>query len=534
MSLDEAITSAVQATEVVRVLSGVSAGSTGQTIYDPAITNTQVDQARAVFDPNLVTGHNFFRFESPSAIIDPGAPFGARIVGTDSESYNFDLGVVQQKASGGTARLNVNANPTRIDVPGLALNPSSRSSLDLSFTQPLLQGAGRTVNQAPIIIARIDTERSYFQLKDSVQELVRSVIDGYWGLVAARTELWARQRQIEQAEFAFEFFDAQRQTGRADLGDTAQAAVSLANFRANLIATRANLLNREAAFRNVLGLPPGDDRRIEPTTAPLERQLVADWESLLINAEANRPDIIELKLILEADQQRLLLANNQALPQLDATALYRWNGLEGETPAGPTIRTRGGQFTEWQMGVNFSVPLGLRAGRAQLRQLELVIARDRALLDQQMHAVEHSLAQSLRNLEQLYAQYEAFHAVREASKANLDRQMALFRVGGVRSEQINYLNVLQAITDWGNSVTAEAQSLTAYNAELATLQREQGVILENHGIRFLEERYGSIGPLGRLAHDVCYPRAEVPQRNAENYGDTGMAAEESFNLKDGL
>ncbi|MEZ6078084.1 MAG: hypothetical protein R3C56_21155 [Pirellulaceae bacterium] len=49
---------------------------------------------------------------------------------------------------------------------------------------------------------------------------------------------------------------------------------------------------------------------------------------------AERPDIIELKLILEADQQRLLLSNNQARPQLNGVALYRWNrlGLEGLAP----------------------------------------------------------------------------------------------------------------------------------------------------------------------------------------------------------
>ena len=42
----------------------------------------------------------------------------------------------------------------------------------------------------------------------------------------------------------------------------AQAQVSYHQFRANLIAAEASLLTREGTLRNILGLPPSDDRRI--------------------------------------------------------------------------------------------------------------------------------------------------------------------------------------------------------------------------------------------------------------------------------
>ena len=43
LSLDEAIRIALTNSEVVRVLTGVSAASSGRTIYDTAIANNQVD-----------------------------------------------------------------------------------------------------------------------------------------------------------------------------------------------------------------------------------------------------------------------------------------------------------------------------------------------------------------------------------------------------------------------------------------------------------------------------------------------------------
>src|SRR5207302_11291795 len=107
---------------------------------------------------------------------------------------------------------------------------------------------------------------------------------------------------------------------------------------------------------------------------------------------------IELKLIVEADQVRLLQAENQALPRLDAVALYRWNGLSGTMPNGQHLESGSGQFTDWSLGVNFSVPLGLRQGRAQTRQQALLVARDRANVEQAVHAAVHELATNIREL----------------------------------------------------------------------------------------------------------------------------------------
>ena len=166
----------------------------------------------------------------------------------------------------------------------------------------------RPANLAPIVLARIDTERSYFQFKDSVQELVRSVIEAYWSIVFARTDVWAREQQVKQAQFAYDRTVAAFAVGSADVGETAQAKTALANFRRQPAYRRTNLLQREAAFRNLLGFPAYDPEQITPVTPPIQDRLDMDWEQILSLAEENRPDVIELKLVLEADQQLLYQA----------------------------------------------------------------------------------------------------------------------------------------------------------------------------------------------------------------------------------
>jgi outer membrane protein TolC len=530
LSLDDAIRICLENDQVIRVLTGVTAVASGRTIYDTAITNTAIDDARARFDPFLSVNQSWDRFEPPTAVfVDPLNPAaGTIITGVRTDDYRLDVGLTKDNPLGGQWDFGFDLVSERFQPGVFPLNPQTRSATTLSYTQPLLRGAGTRANLAPVVLARIDTERSFFQLKSAVQDQVQSVIAGYWNLVAARVDIWAIEQQILQAEFALRLATAEQEVGRKNASDRAQAQSSLASFRANLIGAKNDALQREAALRNVLGLPPWDESQLIPVSEPRFDRFEPVWQDLVDLAALQRPDIVELKLILEADEQQLILANNAALPQLDAVGLYRWNGLSGEMPNGNGISSGPGQFTDWTLGVNFSVPLGLRRERAVLRQRELIIARDRANLNQGLHAASHSVATTVRSLDLAYEQFLAFKATREAALENLRIQDGIFRSGF--RESFNFLNVLVAISDWGNAVRNEAASVAQYNTLLAELELQTGTILESHGVRFYEERYGSIGPLGRLAPRVCYPMSSPPTLNADRYPPGQRPAENSFDL----
>ena len=170
--------------------------------------------------------------------------------------------------------------------------------------------------------------------------------------------------------------------------------------------------------------------------------------------------------------------------------------------------------------------MGLRSARAGVRQQQLVIARDKANLKQGLHSVVHELATTIRSLDQNYRLYEVFKDSRVAARYNLDRQNKDFDSG-----RSIYLNVLQAITDWGNSVSNEANTLTQYNIGLAELERNTGTILESHGIRFVEERFGAIGPLGNWSEPIFYPYSNPSTSNEPRYPDSGVKSEAQFKLK---
>ncbi len=536
LPLDEAINLALQHSEVIRVLAGTSAVSSGQTIYDTAIATSAIDQAIGRFDPVFSANSIFRRNETPFAVPDPADPLRALIVDRRVSGTDISAGLSQTNRFGGVADFSVldNWNRRGAGPPGSgSLDPTHSPTMELSYTQPLLAGFGRPANQAPIVIARLGLDQSYFQFKDSVQELVQGVVTAYWQLVQARTELWAREIQVSQALFAAQLAAARLKTGSGDQADTAQSSASYANFKATLIAARSSVLQREAALRNLLGLTPEDGSRLVPSTPPTRDRIEFRWEEVVATAQQKRPDLIELNLILLADQQRLIQGRNLAKPTLNAVALQRWNGLSGRLLDGSNLSTSPDDHTDWTLGVTFSVPLGLRQARAQVRSRELLIARDRANIRQGLHQIEHTLAASVRNVDQFFLQYEAYRETRDAARDNLEVQTTRYTINvGNATRGVPLLNALQAITDWGNAVVSEAQSLTSYNSELASLERHTGTILDTHGITFVEEQYASIGPWGHCVGPDCYPKDLRATKSGERYPDSEKPSEEFFDLND--
>jgi outer membrane protein TolC len=540
LSLDEAIRIALENARVIRVLAGTTVSSSGQTIYDAAISNTTIDQEQGRFDPALNQKNLWSRTNTPTgsfglsnafittgAQLNPFVPSQAIITSNPIDTYMNTLGLSKTNLLGGQSTLNWIENPTRFAGLGpFPLNPENPHSVELSYTQPLLQGGGYLVNTAPIAIARLNTEQSFYRYKDSVQEMVRGVIEAYWTLVQTRIDVFARTIQVEQSRAAMDREEARLKVRLGDLATLAQARVSYNQFRANLIAAEASVLTQEGALRNILGLPPSDNRRIIPISAPTGQRLKPEWDALLSLAGERRPNIAELKSIVEADRVRVEQAENQALPKLDALATYRFNGLSGTTPAGNELETRPGQYTDWSVGLNFSLSLGQRQSRAVVRQQSLILARDQANVDQALHAAIHELAGTIRNLDSAYEQYLAFKETRVAAAANVKIQSDIFNAG-----RTIYLNVLQALNDWGNAVTSEAQQFLTYNIALATLERQTGTILETHGLVFHEEQFLAAGPLGRLGHGRDYPSALVPTGSPNRYPGTANPSENTFDLK---
>ena len=254
LTLDEAIRSALESSKAIRLLAGETATPSGQTIYDATIVNTQIDQRAAQFDPQVQVQNTWGQTDLPEPFTLSN-PLDVRFAGERTDTYNLNAGVTKNMVTGGQLGFNVTTADAfttpyfSSTTPGLvALNPQQTTTAGFNLTQPLLQGAGPAVNLAPIVIARINTERSFFQMKDSTQQMVRGVIQAYWALVFARADVLAKDIQVQQSDEGLKLAQARFDVGMANFADVAQAKSALETFRAALVTSRANLLQSEGRY----------------------------------------------------------------------------------------------------------------------------------------------------------------------------------------------------------------------------------------------------------------------------------------------
>ena len=99
------------------------------------------------------------------------------------------------------------------------------------------------------------------------------------------------------------------------------------------------MITTERQLRNILGLPPADNRRIIPVTPPTEARLEPDWDASLAQMLNFQPDIVQQQILVRVAELQLLIARNQLLPQLNFNALYQFNGLGQQLDSAEAVMT---------------------------------------------------------------------------------------------------------------------------------------------------------------------------------------------------
>ena len=178
----------------------------------------------------------------------------------------------------------------------------------------------------------------------------------------------------------------------------------------------------ERRLRLLLGLPLNDDRLIRPNQEPSLAKVVFDWDTVVSESLTRRPELRRQRLNVRRRELELLAHQNFLKPRLDAVGRYRYRGLGHDLidPAGGPFLDNAyqtlasGDYQEWQLGFEFSMPLGFREGHAAVRNSQLLLAREQALLHEQERQVVHDLSNVMSDLDRAY----------KLAQVNLNRRRA--------------------------------------------------------------------------------------------------------------
>jgi outer membrane protein TolC len=484
LALDEAIRIALSNSGVVRVLGG-GAPSVAATPYDPAIAEARVRSALAAFDAGLTSSvySNWIK-RPPEALFGPGLAEP-----TERDEAGVTLNVTKPWLTGAESRVGYNPPLNYLYIPDAdpdAFNPLYTSNIEFALRQPLLKGFGVAVNKAPIRIAQLRRDQVALETRQAVMASVRSVAEAYWELHAAREAAAAIEQVVPLLERVVQIEEERMAAQRSVRVDVAKAQSQLRAVRQQAYEARAAIVQSELRLRNLLGLLPTDGYQVIPSSRPLEAPVQIDLSASLATAQEQRPDLARQQLAVRTRETELLVARNAGLAQVDAVGLYRWTGT-GEDVGSSMDQMFRTYFHDWQAGITVSVPIGRRAGAAGVRAATLQLARERALMQQALHAANHQITSLME--EAAYA-HQLFVEADARLRANTE---------WLEGAKIRYENPPPSGDDWLLAATndyltalrsqadaaADAQAFLArYNTALARLQEATGTILNDNGVEW--------------------------------------------------
>ncbi len=141
------------------------------------------------------------------------------------------------------------------------------------FSPSTAPPVGLEANRAPIVIARLNADGAVWRFKSEVMAHVRSIEQQYWSLAQQHVQLWSSEKAVELAEEILKREQSELEVGRGTVADVAESQQRLEQFRLDLVTKTSDVITTERQLRNILGLPPADNRRILPVTAPTEARL---------------------------------------------------------------------------------------------------------------------------------------------------------------------------------------------------------------------------------------------------------------------
>ena len=377
-------------------------------------------------------------------------------------------------------------------------------SLGLQMRHPLLAGAGTEytqiagprlgrfggatsivgVNQG-VVISRINSDITLSEFEVAIRNLVKDTEDLYWDLHLAYRVYHTQKVALDSAE----------QTWRMVQGDPRRPAAEKAQSRDNYFeikgraeGARSDLYSAESRLRRLIGLPVNDGRIIRPSDEPITAEYTPDWKSSLVDALTRRVELRRQKWAIKSLQLQLTAAQSLTRPQLDVVLGYNVNGF-GDDLLGQSNRPHrsayrslaDGDFRSWEAGLQFNMPLGMRTAQAQVRNLELRLAKARKALDEQEVEISHELAAAFQALDRAWATARIGFNRRKAAAESVRAYQAEYENGRTSADLL-----LRAQVSLAQAEISYFSSLVDYNKAISELEFRKGRSLEHNNVRLAE------------------------------------------------
>ena len=299
------------------------------------------------FDPLITSSASVGDFTTP--INNPftsgaGTANTTGVASVTSHSTQFNNQYSQTFQTGTNLQVNWNNNRSSANIANF-FNPYVTSALNVSISQPLLNGFGKSQWTRNIRIANNNRQIADWDFAQQAITNITNTITAYWELVFARENVKVNQQAVNVSEKLYEDNKKQLEIGSLAPLDVTRSESEVATNTQNLIFAQTIQLQDEQTLKNYISKDPLAPNLINveiiPTDKPSQPAAIeaASFEDAIKEAFAKRPELQEEVYNLKNADIDVRATKNALLPSLTANAFYQSNGLAGNSPIPGTTST---------------------------------------------------------------------------------------------------------------------------------------------------------------------------------------------------
>jgi outer membrane protein len=424
-----------------------------------------------------------------SKFLDTSDPIGSELMAPqDGERYldqnwYYNTGIRKKSLTGTQIELGQKIGYENSNSQWFTPELQGSARLQLSITQPLLNGAGKAYNTRLIVLAQIDAQSGRDRVARDLQTLMLDLYHSYWDLHLQRALLLQKRRLYERGvEICREL------EGRRDIdavgGQLARAKAAVASRYAAVVRQEALLLNTDAKLRTLINDPQllvTRDQELIPMQRPLRTPCPLSFQDSLIVAFNHRPEINEARAELKAASVRQEVAKNELLPVLNLILMTYVSGIEGDVNIG---RALGDQFNlgrpTYATGMTFEYPLGNRTARAKYHRRQLEILQLTAQLVATTSNVRLEVETAVREITTSYREMlcQAHAVLGNETEIGYLKSRWDASLDEARSSSVLLDDLLNAHDRLARSEGLYAAALVGYNEGFAKLNQATGTLVD--------------------------------------------------------
>ncbi len=469
-------------------------------LITPVIAQLSITQSREKFLPSLsfdytrqdLNSTSFSWIESSEQILT---------------TYNNYSGRISQLLpTGGQLNVSLNANMYDTSQKFLTINPRYGSTLDFSFSQPLLRNFGLKTNRREIIVAQNNRDISENDFKKILLDTVYAVEDAYWNLVYSIQTLEVKRQSLQLAQDLLQKSQKEVEIGTLAPKEILSAQAEVAAREADILQTDTLVKNNIDRLKTLINLSEEEEEIfLFPADQPAFEPKDISLEDAFRTALENRPDLLSSRINLKTRDLDIRYAWNQLLPALNLNANYWSPGLSGEQilyldnnpltnvivgkiPGGASDALKDAlnfKYKNWSLYFTLDIPLNTILSRAGFVQAKK--SRERAAV--RLKSLEQKAfletKTTVRTVKTDYLRVEAYRIARELAEQKLEAEEAKLRAGMTT----NFV-VLQYQRDLANARSLELKAVIDYNLSLSRLNNILGISLKNWNIKLTDAGSG--------------------------------------------